>query len=274
MILDGKKLRDKLLEDYKKEIKENKLNLTLVIILVGDNKESMVYINNKLKYCDYVGIKTKFIKLDENTKEEEVIKIIKDLNKDKSITGIILQSPVPKHINFENCIELIDSKKDVDGFTKNSLFALMHNQKGLRPCTSKGIIRLLESYNIPIEGKNVCIIGRGNIVGKPLIFEFLNKNASVCILHSKSLNIKEITLNADIIVSCTGKSSLLTSDMVKNGAVVIDVGISVIDGKIHGDVDFKEVEKKASYITPNPGGVGPMTIAMIIENLILAERNK
>ena len=274
MILDGKKIRNRLLEDYKRQIREENLKLTLAILLVGDNKESMVYINNKLKYCDYVGIKTKFIKLDSNILEDEVINIIEDLNNDDSITGIILQSPVPKHINFENCIRKIDYKKDVDGFTKDSLFSLVYNKNGLRPCTPKGIIKLLEEYNISLKGKKVCIIGRGNIVGKPLIFEFLNKDATVIILHSKSINIKEETLKADIVVACAGVPNLVTSDMIKDNAIVIDVGITVVDNKIHGDVDFEKVKQKASYITPNPGGVGPMTIAMIIENIINAGRMK
>lgn len=274
MILDGKKIRNRLLEDYKRQIREENLKLTLAILLVGDNKESMVYINNKLKYCDYVGIKTKFIKLDSNILEDEVINIIEDLNNDDSITGIILQSPVPKHINFENCIRKIDYKKDVDGFTKDSLFSLVYNKNGLRPCTPKGIIKLLEEYNISLKGKKVCIIGRGNIVGKPLIFEFLNKDATVIILHSKSINIKEETLKADIVVACAGVPYLVTSDMIKDNAIVIDVGITVVDNKIHGDVDFEKVKQKASYITPNPGGVGPMTIAMIIENIINAGRMK
>ena len=175
---------------------------------------------------------------------------------------------MPKHINFTNCVSNILPCKDIDGFTKENLFNLIHNKKGLFPCTSKGIIKLLEFYNIDLNGKNVCIIGRGDIVGKPLIFELLNNNATVSICHSHTKNIKKYTKNADIIISAVGKPNIITCDMVKKNSAIVDVGISVIDGKIIGDVDYEEVSKVCKYITPNPGGIGPMTIAMIIENLI------
>lgn len=269
MILDGKLVRDKILEKIKKEINKDKLDLTLAIILIGNYPQSEIYVKNKIKACEKVGIKTKLVRL-EAAKEEQVIEIIKDLNKDSKITGIILQSPVPSNINIENCIKYIDPHKDVDGFTKDSFYSLGHNLDGLHPCTAKGIIRLLKYYNIPLEGQKVCLIGRGNLVGKPLIFEMLKENATVTICHTKTKNLKEITLNSDIIVCGCGKAKILTEDMVKDGSIVIDAGISVIAGKIVGDADFEHLKNKCAYITPNPGGVGPMTIAMIIENILEA----
>ena len=201
-------------------------------------------------------------------------KEIQKLNKDKKITGIILQSPVPNHINIENCIKVIDPRKDIDGFTSESFYAMGNNLPGLRPCTAKGIIRLLEYYNISLEGKDVCIIGKGNLVGKPLIFEMIYKGATVTVCHSKTKDLKKKTKKADIIVCGTGVPNLLKRNMVKKGATVIDAGISVIDGKINGDADFNNLKDKCKYITPNPGGVGPMTIAMIIENVIEAKRRE
>ena len=273
MILDGKKVRDKILDKIREEIASNSLDLTLAILLVGDYPQSKIYVKNKIKACEKVGIKTKLIELS-SASEEEIIKIIENLNEDDSITGIILQSPVPSNINIENCIKYIDPRKDVDGFTKDSFYSLGHNLPGLRPCTAKGIIRLLKYYNIPLEGKKVCLIGRGNLVGKPLIFEMLKENATVTICHSKTKDLKSITLNSDIIVCGCGKAHLLTEDMVNNETVVVDAGISVIDGKIIGDADFENLKDKCSYITPNPGGVGPMTIAMIIENILEASKRR
>lgn len=272
MILDGKKVRDEILDKIKEEITNNNLDLTLAILLIGDFPQSKIYVKNKIKACEKVGIKTKLIEL-LSASEEEIINIIEKLNNDANITGIILQSPVPSNINIENCIKHIDSHKDVDGFTKDSFYSLGHNLPGLRPCTAKGIIRLLKYYNIPLEGKKVCLIGRGNLVGKPLIFEMLKENATVTICHSKTKDLKSITLNSDVIVCGCGKAKLLTEDMVNEGAVVVDAGISIIDGKIVGDADFDNIKDKCS-ITPNPGGVGPMTIAMILENILEASKRR
>jgi len=219
-------------------------------------------------------MKASLIKMESDASEKEVINVIKNLNEDDKFTGIILQSPVPNHINIENCIKYIDSSKDIDGFTKESLHALFHNEEGLRPCTARGIIKLLEYYNINISGANVCIIGRGNIVGKPLVFEMLNKDATVAICHSKTKNLKEITKEADIVVSAVGKAGLLTKDMVKKDAIVIDVGMSMVNGKLKGDVDYENVAPHVAAITPTPGGIGPMTIAVILENLVLAHKMK
>lgn len=268
MILDGKKLRDELLVQYKEKIREEKLNITLAIILVGNNEASKLYIKNKEKYCTEVGIKVDKYLLAEDTSEEVLINLIKDLNEDKEVTGIILQSPVPNRIDFDKCSGMILPSKDVDGFTKDNVYNLYLNKKSILPCTVKGIIKLLEHYNIEINGKNVAIIGRGNIVGKPLAMALENRNATVSLLHSKTKDLKMFTKDADIVVVACGIPKLLKKDMIKEGSVVIDVGISRVDGKIVGDIDFDNIKDIATFVTPNPGGVGPMTVAMIIDNLI------
>lgn len=268
MILDGKKLRDELLVQYKEKIKEEKLNITLAIILVGNNEASKLYIKNKEKYCTEVGIKVDKYLLDEDTSEEVLINLIKDLNEDEKVTGIILQSPVPNGIDFDKCSGMILPSKDVDGFTKDNVYNLYLNKKSILPCTVKGIIKLLEYYNIEINGKNVAIIGRGNIVGKPLAMALENRNATVSLLHSKTKDLKMFTKDADIVVVACGIPKLLKKEMIKEGSVVIDVGISRVGGKIVGDIDFDNIKDIALFVTPNPGGIGPMTIAMIIDNLI------
>ena len=268
MILDGKKLRDELLVQYKEKIKEEKLNITLAIILVGNNEASKLYIKNKEKYCTEVGIKVDKYLLDEDISEEVLINLIKDLNEDEKVTGIILQSPVPDGIDFDKCSGMILPSKDVDGFTKDNVYNLYLNKKSILPCTVKGIIKLLEYYNIEINGKNVAIIGRGNIVGKPLAMVLENRNATVSLLHSKTKDLKMFTKDADIVVVACGIPKLLKKEMIKEGSVVIDVGISRVDGKIVGDIDFDNIKDIALFVTPNPGGIGPMTIAMIIDNLI------
>lgn len=272
MILDGKKLREELLANYKKIIEKENLKIKLAIIQVGDNEASNIYVKNKEKYCNMVGIKTDIYKLSSDTKEEELINLIDKLNKIKEVTGIILQSPVPKHIDYDKCSKTILSSKDVDGFTKENIYKLYMNEDTIMPATVKGIIVLLKKYNINIDGSNVVIIGRGNIVGKPLSLALTNENATVSLLHSHTKDITKYTKEADIIISACGTPKIITSDMIKDNSVVIDVGVNRINGKIVGDVDFESVSKKASYITPNPGGVGPMTIAMIIDNLIKLKR--
>lgn len=272
MILDGKKLREELLASYKKIIEKENLKIKLAIIQVGDNEASNIYVKNKEKYCNMVGIKTDIYKLSSDTKEEELINLIDKLNKIKEVTGIILQSPVPKHIDYDKCSKTILSSKDVDGFTKENIYKLYMNEDTIMPATVKGIIVLLKKYNINIDGSNVVIIGRGNIVGKPLSLALTNENATVSLLHSHTKDITKYTKEADIIISACGTPKIITSDMIKDNSVVIDVGVNRINGKIVGDVDFESVSKKASYITPNPGGVGPMTIAMIIDNLIKLKR--
>ena len=268
MILDGKTLKQKILDENKKIINDNNYKIKLAIILVGNNEASKIYIRNKELACNYVGIEVDKYLLDEETKEEYLIELINKLNSDNKITGIILQSPVPSQIDFNKCSGLINAKKDVDGFTKENIYNLYLGVDTILPCTVKGIIKLLEEYKIKISGENVVIVGRGNIVGHPLSLAMLNKDATVTIAHSKTKNLKDITKNADILISATGIPHLIKEDMIKENATIIDVGVAKIDGKIVGDVDFLNVSKKAKFITPNPGGVGPMTVAMIIDNLI------
>ena len=268
MILDSKTLKQKILDENKKIINDNNYKIKLAIILVGNNEASKIYIRNKELACNYVGIEVDKYLLDEETKEEYLIELINKLNSDNKITGIILQSPVPSQIDFNKCSGLINAKKDVDGFTKENIYNLYLGVDTILPCTVKGIIKLLEEYKIKISGENVVIVGRGNIVGHPLSLAMLNKDATVTIAHSKTNNLKDITKKADILISATGIPHLIKEDMIKENATIIDVGVAKIDGKIVGDVDFLNVSKKAKYITPNPGGVGPMTVAMIIDNLI------
>ena len=274
MILDGKLVRDKLLDGYKEKIRKENLAIKLAIILVGDNEASKIYIRNKEKACNYVGIVVEKYLLGADTSEVELMSLIEKLNNDVSVTGIILQSPVPSHIDFDKCSGLISSKKDVDGFTKENIYNLYLGHDTILPCTVKGIIRLLEYYNVPISGANVVIVGRGNIVGHPLSLALLNMDATVTVAHSKTKDLANLTKNPDILVSATGYPHLIKKDMVKNRAVVIDVGVSRVDGDIVGDVDFDNVKDVAYAITPNPGGVGPMTVAMIIDNLLMMKESE
>ena len=273
-IMDGKKLKSIILDNVKEKIENNNLELKLAIILVGDNEASKIYVNNKEKACIYTGVKCDKYLLDSSTSEEEIINLIDNLNNDDSVTGIILQSPVLSHIDFDKCAGTIKSYKDVDGFTKDNIYNLYMNKEGLIPCTVRGIIRLLDEYKIELEGKHAVIMGRGNIVGKPLIHALLNRNVTVSICHSKTKNLEDICKSADILISAVGKPNLITKEMVKEGAVVVDVGISRVDNKVVGDTNFDEIKDKCSYITPVPGGVGPMTVAMIMENLLIAEELK
>lgn len=243
MILDGKLVRDKLLDGYKEKIRNENLAIKLAIILVGDNEASKIYIRNKEKACNYVGIVVEKYLLAADTSEVELMSLIEKLNNDVSVTGIILQSPVPSHIDFDKCSGLISSKKDVDGFTKENIYNLYLGHDTILPCTVKGIIRLLEYYNVPISGANVVIVGRGNIVGHPLSLALLNMDATVTVAHSKTKDLANLTKNADILVSATGYPHLIKKDMVKNRAVVIDVGVSRVDGDIVGDVDFDNVKE-------------------------------
>lgn len=271
ILMDGKKLRDKILSELKIKIENQRIEAMLAIILAGDDAASKIYVRNKENACKDIGIKCNTFTFPSNTSEETICDLINSLNSDENVTGIILQSPVPEQINFDKCSNLIDSSKDVDGFTMDNIYNLYLDNDKLIPCTVKGIIRLLDEYRINLEGANVVIVGRGKIVGRPLMLALLNRSATVTIVHSKSKNLSDITKTADILISAVGESNLITADMVKENAVVIDVGISRVDGKISGDVDFENVSKKASFITPVPGGVGPMTVAMIMENVLKAK---
>ncbi len=241
--------------------------------MVGNDPGSTVYVRNKSKACQKVGIEFEEFLYDENLSESELLDVIKKLNEDSSINGILLQSPVPKHIDINKAFRTIAPEKDVDGFNPVNVGNLTIGEDAFISCTPYGVIRMFEEYNIELEGKNAVILGRSNIVGKPMIQCMLNKNATVTVCHSRTNNIEEITKKADIIISAIGKPKFLKENMVKDGAVVIDVGINRLDdGSIVGDVDFDEVSKKASYITPVPGGVGPMTIAMLLNNVVKATK--
>lgn len=268
MIIDGKYVSSLIKNNLKAHIESMKIDPTLAVIQIGNNEASNIYIRNKEKYAKEIGASFVHIKYDENEDQNVVIDKIKELNNDDNINGIIVQLPLPKGFDTDLIVNTIDPHKDVDGLTELSIGKLCINKPLLMPCTPSGIIYLLEYYNIPIESKNVVIVGRSNLVGKPLFEMMLNKNATVTLCHSKTENLKSITSKADILVSAVGKKHIITADMVKKDAVVIDVGINKEDGKLYGDVDYNKVIKKASYITPVPGGVGPMTIAMLYSNLI------
>ena len=276
-ILDGKKLSNEIIEELKvrcDELKEKGIKPKFAVIMVGNDKESQIYVKNKRKACKRIGIECVECFLDENIQQKELIDKIKDLNSDNTIHGILLQIPIPKHLNINEAFETISPKKDVDGFNPTNVGKLCLNQNTFVSCTPFGIIKLLDKYGIDLAGKKVTIIGRSNIVGKPLIQCFLNKNATVTICHSKTDDIKEHTKDADIVVVAIGKPKFLKENMVKKNSVIIDVGINRdANGKIIGDVDFENVSKKSSYITPVPGGVGPMTIAMLMNNVIKAAEN-
>ena len=275
-LIDGKELSKRIKEELKIEahkLKEKGIIPKLAVILVGDDSASKVYVRNKSKACNEVGVEFEEILLNSNTSMEKLLSIIDELNNRKDINGILLQSPIPKGLNIQEAFERIKWEKDVDGFNPINVGRLMIGQDTFISCTPYGIIKMLEACNIEIQGKNAVIIGRSNIVGKPLMQCLLNKNATVTICHSKTQNIKEITRTADILISAVGKINIVTADMVKDGAVVIDVGMNKNDkGKLVGDVDFEKVKEKASYITPVPGGVGPMTIAMLMNNVIKATK--
>ena len=266
-ILDGKKIRDELIENYKKIIQEKDLNIVLAIIQIGENPSSSTYIKNKEIFTTKVGIETKVLKLSEDIKEEECINLINQLNNDPTITGILIQSPLPNHLDFKKLSRLIIDSKDVDGLSKNNLFSIRDNKENILPCTVKGILELLAYYHLDVAGKNIVVIGRSEIVGRPLTDALINRDATVTLCHSKTKNIEMYTSQADIIISAVGKPNLINKEMVKEGFIGIDVGINKVGDKIVGDFN-ENVKEKASYLTPVPGGVGPMTIAMLISNLI------
>ena len=278
IIIDGKELAKKIRQDLKVEVdklREKKVYPKLAVIMVGEDKASQVYVRNKSKACNEIGIDFEEFLLPSNITMEKLLELIEELNNRKDISGILLQSPIPKPLNIREAFNKIDYRKDVDGFNPINVGKLALGQDCFVSCTPYGIVKMIEEYNIPTEGKKAVIIGRSNIVGKPLIQCLLSKNATVTICHSKTKEIEKITKDADIIVTAMGKPKFLKADMVKEGATVIDVGINRMEnGKITGDVDFEEVSKKTSYITPVPGGVGPMTIAMLMNNIVKAAKNQ
>ncbi len=271
-IIDGKQISTLVKDECRRRVETEKLDITLAVIQVGDDPASTVYVGNKKKACAYIGIKSLAIELPEETTEEELLKKIHELNEDNSVNGILVQLPLPKHINEDKVIQTISPKKDVDGFHPQSVGALSIGQPGFVSCTPAGVIQLLKRSNIEIEGKECVIVGRSNIVGKPMGMLMLRENATVTICHSHTANLKEITKRADILIVALGKPKFITKEYVKEGAVVIDVGIHRNENnKLCGDVDFDDVEPVASAITPVPGGVGPMTIAMLMNNCVEAK---
>ena len=276
-IIDGKNLAKKVRLELKDEViklKDMGINPKLAVIMVGDDKASKVYVKNKSKACEEVGIQYEEHLLNADIEMDELLSIIDELNNRQDIHGILLQSPIPKHLDINKAFNRINYNKDVDGFNPINVGKLVIGQDTFISCTPFGVMKMFEEYGIDIEGKNAVVIGRSNIVGKPLAQCLLSKNATVTICHSKTENINEITKKADIVIAALGKPGFLKADMIKDGAIVIDVGINRTDeGKIIGDVDFDNVSKKASYITPVPGGVGPMTIAMLMTNVVKAAKN-
>lgn len=277
VILDGKETARRIREKLKKNIEKLKAKNIfpkLAVIMVGEDPASKIYVKNKSKACEELGVKYEEFLLKEDISQEQLLNLIEELNKRRDIHGILLQSPIPKHLDINEAFKTILPEKDVDGFNPINVGKLVLGQETLISCTPFGVIKLLEEYNIPIEGKNAVVIGRSNIVGKPMLHCLLNKNATVTICHSKTQNLKEITKTADILVVAIGKPKFVTKDMVKPESIIIDVGINRNEeGKVCGDVDFEEVEKVASYITPVPGGIGPMTIAMLMENIVKTAKN-
>lgn len=273
-MINGKKLAKETREKLKikcDELKERGINPKFAAIMVGNDTASQIYIRNKSKACEEIGIEFEEYLLSENIEQKELIEKIKGLNNRKDIHGILLQSPIPANLDINEAFRTIAPEKDVDGFNPLNIGKLCLNQDTFVSCTPFGIMKMFEAYGIELEGKDVTIIGRSNIVGKPLIQCCLNKNATVTVCHSKTKNLKAHTQNADIIIVAIGKSKFLKADMIKEGAVVIDVGINRdSEGKITGDADFDNILSKASFITPVPGGVGPMTIAMLMNNIIKA----
>lgn len=271
-IIDGKAISTALKEELKEKVTKlagQGITPCLAVILVGEDPASAVYVNNKKKACEFIGIKSLSYELPESTSEEELLKLIETLNADDSVNGILVQLPLPKQIHEDAVIKAISPKKDVDGFHPESVGALCIGQPGYVSCTPAGIIELLKRSNVEIEGKECVIIGRSNIVGKPMSLLMLRENATVTVCHSRTQNLKEVCKRADILIVAIGKPKMITSEYVKEGAVVIDVGIHRLEGKkLCGDVDFDDVAPHTSAITPVPGGVGPMTIAMLMKNCV------
>ena len=275
MIIDGKKCSEEILENLRKDISEYKEKTGkvpgLAVIILGNNAASKIYVKSKIIACEKTGILSREIILDENISEEELINEIEKLNNDKNINGILVQLPLPSHINEKKICEAISVKKDVDGFKAENLGKIMlGDDDGFISCTPQGIIYLIDQLNMDLHGKNVVVVGRSNIVGKPVASLLINKGATTTVCNSRTKDLAGILKKADIIVIAIGKAKFLTKDMVKEGAVVIDVGINRVDGKICGDVDYENVKDIVSHITPVPGGVGPMTIAMLLKNTVKA----
>ena len=277
--IDGKEvslfIKDRIKNETAQLIKNTGITPGLAVILVGDDSASHVYVRNKKLACEYCGFYSQSFELTEETTEEQLLELICELNKNDKIDGILVQMPLPAHINPDTIINAILPEKDVDAFNPENVGKIMLGEYSFLPCTPAGVMELLKYYNIDVSGKECVVIGRSNIVGKPMAMLLLHENATVTICHSRTKRLADVTRRADIIVAAVGKAGFVTADMVKEGAVVIDVGINRnADGKLCGDVDFEAVEKKASYITPVPGGVGPMTISMLMQNTLTSAKLK
>lgn len=277
-IIDGKLVSKEIRESVFNQVSELKVEgifPKLAVILVGNDPASAVYVRNKEKACIETGIEPQQLTLPEETTEADLLSIIDKLNADNTVHGILVQLPLPRHISEKKVIDRIDPKKDVDAFTHESVGRIVEGQYTFLPCTPAGIMELLKYYGVDIAGKECVVVGRSNIVGKPMALLLLNASGTVTVCHSKTRNLSEVTSRADILIVAVGKANFITADMVKSGAVIVDVGINRLEnGKLCGDVQFDEVSKKASLITPVPGGVGPMTITMLMKNTVFAARNQ
>ena len=275
VLMDGRAVAKEWKERIANEVQEmNSLGiiLHLAVVLVGENPASQVYVRNKENACLKAGVRSSVIRLPETCSQDELEHVVMTLNDDHSVHGILVQLPLPKHLDETKVLELIRPDKDVDGFHPVNVGRLMNGQCGFVPCTPLGVMKLLEAYHIDLEGKHAVVIGRSNIVGKPMAMLLLAQNATVTVCHSKTKNLVQIAREADILVAAVGKAGFVTADMVKPGAVVIDVGINRVDGQIVGDVDAQNVSEVAGYLTPVPGGVGQMTIAMLLANTLQAAK--
>ena len=274
-ILDGKLVSSHVLDNVKKEVeelKENGVQPKLVVVLVGDNPASLSYIKQKTRACDHTGIAHELLHYPESMTHDDLIALIHELNEKEDVHGLLVQLPLPEHIYAPEVIKAISPRKDVDGFHAYNLGKIFTSVEfeELAPCTPMGVIRMLDYYDISVEGLDATVVGASNIVGKPMSTMLLNREATVTTCHIKIKDLKKHTLNADLLVVAVGKAGLISEDMVKEGAIVIDVGCNKVDGKLCGDVDFEPISKKASYITPVPGGCGPMTVACLMENTVIA----
>ncbi|MFG6393582.1 MAG: bifunctional methylenetetrahydrofolate dehydrogenase/methenyltetrahydrofolate cyclohydrolase FolD [Lachnospiraceae bacterium] len=278
VIIDGKKISKEIKDEVREKVfalKEKGVNVTLAVIQVGNDPASTVYVGNKKKACEYTGIRSLAYEIPEETTEEELLKLVNSLNEREDVDGILVQLPLPSHISEDKVIQAISPGKDVDGFHLQSVGALSIGQPGFVSCTPAGIIELLKRYNIQIDGKECVVIGRSNIVGKPVSMLLLRENGTVTTCHSHTTDLKEVTRRADILIVAIGKAKFITADYIKEGAVIIDVGMDRDEnGKLCGDVDFDSVMEKAGAVTPVPGGVGPMTIAMLMNNCVYSVERK
>lgn len=273
-IINGKVLSLKLEDEIREKVKSFDEKVTLAVVLIGDNEASKVYVKNKIKACERVGINSLLVKMEENSKFEDVKTKILSLVNNEEVDAILLQLPLPKHLDEQKLMNLIPKEKDADGFCDEVIIDLFKNKKTIYSCTPEGIVYMLKSQKIKLEGSHCVIIGRSLIVGKPLALALLNENATVTVCNSKTNNLKEITKTADILISAVGKPNFVTEDMVNDHMTVIDVGINRVNGKICGDVDFDNVSKKVKLITPVPGGVGPLTITFLLKNTLQLKENK